>query len=138
MDPAREDLAKLPTVEAHDLLINPFDWRFDDHRGRAMAAGGGTTVNQAAHVVVEPRHIKRAMLHADIDIVGPGVRIKFALLIGDDVASMAAGIIDRLILRQKFNGTVDTGWHGWFPVIGDWVIGSLRNQQMALQTLDSS
>ena len=138
MDPAREDLAKLPTIEAHDLRINPFDRCFNNHRGRAMAAGGRTAVNQTAHIIVKASHIKRAMLHANIDIVSPGVGIEFALFIGEDVASMAAGIIDRLILRQKFNGTVDTGWHGWFPVIGDWVIGSLRNQQMALQTLDSS
>ena len=56
-----------------------------------------------------------AVLHADIDVVGPGAGIVAALRVGQHVAAMRAVVVDRLILRQQFDGAVDAVGHNGSP-----------------------
>ena len=60
----------------------------------------GPPSTRPAHVFGEPGHVERAVLHADIDVVGPGAGILAALRVGQHMAGMGADVIDRLVLRQ--------------------------------------
>ena len=100
MHPARQDLAKLPRVETHDLRRRALDRRFHDHRGRAMAAGCRPAVHQPLHVRGQPGHIERAVLHAHVDVIGPGCGVLAALYIRQHMARVVADIVQRLALRQ--------------------------------------
>ena len=54
----------------------------DDHRRRAVARARRPAVDQPAHVLGEARHVEGAVLHADIDVVGPGAARPRALARG--------------------------------------------------------
>ncbi len=106
MHPTRQDLAKLPGVKAHNIAADAFHRRFHNHRGHAMARARRPAIHQAAHIVIQPGHIKRAMLHAHVYIVGPGGGVGLALFIGEHMAGVPADVVDGLILRQQFDGAV--------------------------------
>ena len=112
---AAEDLAELPGIEAHIRLVGAVHRRFDDHRGRAVAGAGRAAIDEAAHVFGEPGHVEGAVLHADIDVVGPGAGILDALRMGQHVAGMRAGVVDRLVRREQLDGAVDARCHQFPP-----------------------
>src|SRR5260370_16825396 len=82
--------------------------------GRWVAGIGRPAVDQAAHVFGQRRHVEGAMLHADIDVVGPGLGVLATLLVGQNVAGMRAVVVDRLIGFQQLDGAVDALGHGRF------------------------
>src|SRR5437867_1122182 len=102
-----EDLPALPGVIAHDRLVGAFHGDFHHHRRRAVTAAGGATVHQAVHVRVQPGHVEGTVLHADVDVIGPGVGILPALLMGQDVPGMTTDIVNRLAGCEQGNGTID-------------------------------
>jgi hypothetical protein len=55
------------------LLVDAVDRCLDDHRRRAMAGARRPAIDEAAQILGEPGHIECAVLHADIDVVGPGL-----------------------------------------------------------------
>ena len=59
-------------------------------------------------------HVEGAVLHADIDVVGPGLGVLAALLVGQHVAGMRAVVVDRLVGFQQLDGAVDALGHGRF------------------------
>ena len=75
MRAAAQDLAELPGVVADMRLVDAVDRRLDDHRRRAVARAGRPALDQPAHIVRQPGHVERAVLHADIDVVGPGAGV---------------------------------------------------------------
>src|SRR5205823_15131490 len=114
MHAAAEDLAELPGIEADICGVGAVDRRLDDDRRRAVTRARRATLDEAAHIFSEARHVERPVLHSDIDVIGPDMRVFAPLRIGQHVAAMAAGVIDRLVLLQKFDGAVDAVGHG-FP-----------------------
>ena len=52
-------------------LPGPRSKEFAARRGRAVAAARGAAINQPAHIFIQPSHVKGAVLHAHVDIVGP-------------------------------------------------------------------
>jgi hypothetical protein len=76
-----------------------------------VAGAGRAAFDQPRHVFGEPAHVEGAVFHADIDVVGPGVRVLAALCASQDVPTVAAGVIDRLVLRQKLDCPIDTPVH---------------------------
>jgi len=109
---AAEDLAELPGVEPHIRLVRAVHRRFHDDCWRAVARAGDAAIDQATHVVRKAGHVESAVLHADIDVVGPGGGVGQALRMGEHVAGMRADIVDRLALRQEFDRAVDAAGHG--------------------------
>jgi hypothetical protein len=81
MHPAAENLAELPGVEAHIVGVGAIDRRLDNNRGRAMAGSRRAALDQPLHVFAEPGHVEGAVLHPDIDVVGPSMGV-FALARG--------------------------------------------------------
>ena len=117
MHAAPEDLAELPGVEADIRLIGAVHRRLDDDRRRAVSRAGRPAIDQAAHVLGQPGHVEGAVLHADIDVVGPGAGILATLRVGQHVAGVRAVVVDRLVLRQQFDGPVDASRHGGSPLL---------------------
>ena len=111
MHAAAEDLAELPGVEADILPIGAVHRGFHDDRRRAVPRAGRPALDEPAHIFGEARHVEGAMLHADIDVVGPDMRILAPLRIGQHMAAVAAGVIDRLILFEELDGAVDATGH---------------------------
>ena len=107
VDAAAEDLAKLPGVEADIGGVGAVDRRLDDDRRRAVTGAGRAALDQARHVFGEPGHVERAMLHPDIDVIGPGVGVVAPLRAGQHMPAMAADVVDRLVLRQQLDRPVD-------------------------------
>jgi hypothetical protein len=79
---AAEDLAELPCVEADIGGVGAVDRRLDDDRRRAVPGVGRAAFHQPEHILGEPRHVEGAVLHADIDVVGPGAGVGSPLLAG--------------------------------------------------------
>src|SRR5580704_5371409 len=67
-----EDLAELPSVETDVGGVGAVDRRLDDDSRGAMARAGRAALDQALQIFGEPRHVEGAVLHPDIDVVGPG------------------------------------------------------------------
>ena len=114
MDAAAEDLAELPRIEPDIGGIGAVDRRLDNDRRRAVTRARRAALDEAPHVFGKTRHVERPMLHADIDVIRPDMRVFAALRIGQHVAAMAAGVVDRLILLQQLDSPVDALRHG-FP-----------------------
>jgi hypothetical protein len=106
-----EDLAEVPGIEADIGFVDAVDRRLDHHRGGAVARAGRPGLDQPLHVFGEPGHVEGAVLHADVDVVGPGARVLPALRAGQHMPRMAADIIDRLVLCQELDGSVDPARH---------------------------
>ena len=102
-----QDLAQLPGVVAHARLVDAAHRRLDDHRWRPVARIRRPAVDEPAHVLGQAGHVEGAMLHADIDVVGPGVGILPALRIGEHVTRMLADVVDGLVLLQELDRSVD-------------------------------
>ena len=100
MHAAPEDLAELPGVEADIGGIGAVDRRLDDDGRRAVTRARRAALDEPAHVFGEARHVERPVLHSDIDVIGPDVRVFAPLRVGQRVAAMAAGVIYRLVLLQ--------------------------------------
>ena len=98
---AAEDLAELPGVEADIGGVGAVDRRLDDDGRRAVARARRSALDEAAHVLGQARHVEGAVLHADIDVVGPGMRVLAALRVGQHVAAMAADVVDRLVCSSS-------------------------------------
>ena len=96
-----EQLPELPGIEAHVRLVGAVDRRFHDDRGRPVSALHRSTVDQATHVLGKSGQVKGAVLHADVDVVCPGMGILPALLMRQHMPGMPAGVVDRLVLRQQ-------------------------------------
>jgi hypothetical protein len=109
---ARQDLAELPGIVGDVGSVDAVDRCLDDDGGRPMAGVGRPAIDQAAHVFAERRHVEGAVLHADIDVVGPGLGVLSALLVGQHVAGMRAVVVDRLTGFQELDGAVDAFRHG--------------------------
>ena len=107
MHPARQYLPELPGVEADYLFSRTLDGGLDDDRRGAVAAVGRAAVDQSLHAGVQAGHVEGPVLHADVDVVGPGSGVRDALLAGEDVPGVAADVVDRLVLLQKLYGSVD-------------------------------
>jgi hypothetical protein len=73
--PATKDLAELPGVEAHIGSIGTVDRSLDDDGRRAVPRASWAVLDQTLHVFGKTRHVERAVLHPDVDIVGPGIRV---------------------------------------------------------------
>jgi hypothetical protein len=82
-----------------------------------VAAARRPTVDQAPQILIQPGHIESPVLHAHVDIIGPGAGVEFALFIGENMAGVAAHVIDRLVLRQQFDGAIDAWWHEIVPLV---------------------
>ena len=65
-----------------------------------MAAVRRSAVDESLHVLVEPVHVERAVLHADVDVVCPNLGVGLALITREHVAGMAAEVVDGLVLFQ--------------------------------------
>ena len=100
----------------HVGLVGAVDRRLDDHRRRAVARARRPAVDQPAHVLGEAGHVERAVLHADIDVVGPGARVLAALRVGQHMAGVLARVVDRLVLLQQLDRAIDAFRHE-FPTI---------------------
>ncbi len=107
MHAAAEDLAELPGIVTHMRGIDAIHRGFDDHRRRAVARPGRSGVDHALHVLGEPGHVERAVLHADIHVIGPGRCIDAPLRTAQHVSAMRTVVVDRLILPQQFDATTD-------------------------------
>jgi hypothetical protein len=108
---AAEDLAELPGIEADIGGVGAVDRRFDDNCRGAVTRAGRAALDEALHVLAKPRHVEGAVLHADIDVVGPGAGIRAALRAGQHMAGMGADVIDCLVLRQQLDRAVDAARH---------------------------
>ncbi len=108
---AAEDLTELPGVEADIVGVGAVDRRLDDDGGCRMPGAGRPALDEPPHVVGKPRHVEGAVLHSDIDVVGPGAGVREALLMSQDMTRMAADVIDRLVLLQKLDRAVDAVGH---------------------------
>src|SRR4029077_9899827 len=82
--------------------------------GVRVPRAGGPPSAEPDHRSGEPRHVERPMLHPDIDVIGPDMRVFAPLRIGQHMAAMATAVINRLVLLQKFDGAIDAVGHG-FP-----------------------
>ena len=107
MRAAAEDLAELPRVEADIGGVGAVDRRLDDNGRGTVPGARRPSLGQPPHIFGEPGHVERAVLHADIDVVGPGGGVLMPLRAGQYMPAMAADIIDRLALRQQFDRPVD-------------------------------
>ncbi len=111
MHAAPEDLAELPGIETDIGGVGAVDRGLDDDRRRAVPRTGRPGLGEARHVFGEPAHVERAMLHPDIDVIGPGGGILAALRAGQYMPAMTADIINRLALRQQLDRPIDP--HGY-------------------------
>src|SRR5204863_381907 len=75
------------------------------------AGAGRAGLDHAPQICFEPGHVKGALLHADIDVIGPGAGILAALRAGQHMPAMGADVIDRLVLRQELDRAVDAARH---------------------------
>jgi hypothetical protein len=66
---------------------------------------------QAAHIFRKARHVERPVLHSDVDVIGPDMRVLAPLRIGHHMAAVTANVIDRLILLEEFDRSVDALGH---------------------------
>ena len=92
-----QNLAELPGVEVDVLLVGPIHRGFDDDGWRPVAGVRRTAIAEAAHVLGQAGQVERAVLESDVDVVGPGVGVGHPLLVGQDVAGVAANVVDRLV-----------------------------------------
>jgi hypothetical protein len=106
-----EDLAELPGIVPDVDLVCAVDRCFDDHRRRAVPGPGGTAFDEAAHVVRKAGHVERAVFHANIDVVRPGLRVLASLRMGQHMAGVMAGVVDRLSLPEQLDASVDAVRH---------------------------
>ena len=60
-------------------------------------------------------HVEGAVLHPDIDVIGPGAGILAALGAAQHMPGMGAEVIDRLVLCQELDRAVDAACHGGLP-----------------------
>ena len=100
MDASSEDLPELPGVAADHLLARPVDRWLDDDGRRAVAAVGGTAFDEPLHVFVQPVHVERAVLHAHVYVVCPGLGVGLAPFARQHVAGVTAEVVDGLVLFQ--------------------------------------
>src|SRR6266568_3330365 len=108
---APEGLAELPGVVADIGLVGAVDRCLDDDCRGAVARAGRPALDKALQIFGEPAHVEGAVLHPDIDVVGPGAGILAALGTAEEMAGMGAEVIDRLVLRQELDRAVDTARH---------------------------
>ncbi len=108
---APEDLAELPGVVAHVCFVGAVDRRFDDDGRGAVARARRAGFDKAGQVFGKPGHVEGAVLHPDIDVVGPGAGIFAPLRAVQPIATMTAEIVDRLVLRQQLDGAIDRVRH---------------------------
>src|SRR5260370_28939464 len=111
MRAASEDLAELPGVVAHIAFVGAVDRSFDDDRRGAVAGAGRAGLDEALQIFGKPGHVEGAVLHPDIDVIGPGAGVLAALGATQDMAGMGAEVIDRLVLRQELDRPVDAACH---------------------------
>src|SRR5205085_8844053 len=111
MRAASENLAELPGIETDIRDVGAVNRRLDNDGRGAMARAGWAALDESLHVFAEPGHVEGAVLHANIDVVGPGAGVLAALRPGQHLAGMGADVIDRLVLRQEFDGAVDAARH---------------------------
>src|SRR5258708_640410 len=111
MRAAPEDLAELPGIVADMAFVDAVDRRLDDDRRGAVPGAGRAALDEALEVFGEPGHVEGAVLHPDIDVIGPGAGILAALRAAQHMAGMGAEVIDRLVLRQQLDGAVDAAAH---------------------------
>ena len=104
---ARQQLAELPGIGADHGLAGCVYGRLDDHGRHAMAARGGAAGGKPGQVRIEPCHVEGSVLHADVDVVGPGLGIFLALRERQDVAAVLADVADRLARSQELDRAVD-------------------------------
>ncbi len=109
--PPPQDLPELPRIEPHMVLVDAVDRRLDDDGRAAVPRPCRPGIDEPGHVSEQPRHIERAVLHPDIDVVGPGTMILAPLRMRQHMPGMVADVVDCLVRRQKLDRAVDAGCH---------------------------
>src|SRR3954447_4899294 len=102
-----EHLREHPHISADGCLINPGDRHVHYHSRHLMTALPRTTLSQAPHVLRQAPHVERSVLHVVADIVSKRLGVFYALVEGANRARVGAGIVNRLALLQKLNGSID-------------------------------
>ena len=120
MHAAAENLAELPRIEPDIRRVGAVDRRLDDDRRRAVAGARRAALDEPSHIFRETGHVEGAVLHPDIDVIGPDMRVFAPLRIGQHVTAVAAGVINCLILLQELDGSVDVVGHGFAILGGCW------------------
>ncbi len=111
VDAAAENLAELPGIEADIGGVGAVDRRLDDDSRGAMPGAGRAALSQPLHIFGEPGHVERAVLHPDIDVIGPGAGVLAALRAGQHVPAVTADVVDRLTLGQQLDCPIDPLGH---------------------------
>ena len=105
MHARRERLLDHPGVRAHRLLVGAVHRQGEDHRRRAMAAGGRPAVDQAPHEREQRRRRERMMLQIDRQVIRPGRGLGHPAVVGQ---LLDAGAIDGLPGREQLDRAVDS------------------------------
>ena len=116
-----KDLSELPGVGPHDLRTGSFDGGFDNDSWGSVSTFGRATVDHTAHELVKSGHVERSVFHADVDEIGPCAGGFQARLVGQDVAGVAADLIDGLSRFQKLNYFVYAACHCESPQFCEYV-----------------
>ena len=124
VDAARENLAKLPRIVAHDLLVRALHRGFDNDGRRPVPAVRRPARDQPAHVLVQPGQIERPMFHTHIDVIRPSAGVFLALLKREHMPGVRAHVINGLILRQQFNCAIDAIHFQILSVSSQWSVVS--------------
>ncbi len=96
MDATGEDLPELPGIVPNHRLVGAVHRGLHDDRRRAVAAPRRTAIDQILHICVQACHVEGAVLHADVDIIGPRVGVLQALGARQDMPGMPTEVVDRL------------------------------------------
>lgn len=106
-----EDLAELPGIEADIGGVGAVHRGLDDDSRGAMPGAGRAAFSQPLHIFGEAGHVERAVLHPDIDIIGPGASVFAALCAGQHMPAVTADVVDRLTLGQQLDRPIDPLGH---------------------------
>lgn len=116
MDAACKDLSELPRVVPDEVLGIAFNRRLDNDWRRSVAGVCWATVDETTHVFVKASHVERAVLHADVDVVSPRLRVFFPLLVRQDVTGVTTVVVDRLVFDKQFDSAVYPLRHFFSPM----------------------
>ena len=117
MNPGSQHLLEHPRIRTNCRFVGAIHRHIDDHRRRTMAAPGRPPRHQSLHVRRQSNYVVGGVLHVIADIVGVSLGILLALFktarrvpASARRPRMRAGVINRLAVRQQFNGPVDPLW----------------------------
>ena len=56
------------------------------------------------HIRVQSGHVEGAVFHTDVKVIGPGVGVLLALIVGQDVSGMTTNVVNRLVGFYRSSG----------------------------------